>query len=99
MTQGLYGVVTFSANGIVHYVPNGKLPAGGDTFTYTVSDGHGGSYTASVTVRDFSETAATYNGLISPPVGVAEDNSQLGLIRVTVTSTWKFHRVADDWRI
>ncbi len=90
VTQGLYGAVTFSANGIIHYAPNAKLPAGGDTFTYTVSDGHGGSYTASVTVRDFSETAATYNGLISPSIGVAEDNSQLGLIRVTVTSTGSF---------
>ena len=44
--------------------PNGKLPAGGDTFTYTVSDGQGGTYTATVAVRDFSETAATFNGLI-----------------------------------
>ncbi len=67
VTQGQHGTVTFSSTGILRYVPNGKLLVGGDSFTYTVSDGNGGTYTATVMVRDFSEIAANYNGLVLPP--------------------------------
>ena len=55
-TTGTKGTVAWNANGSFTYNPNGKfesLAAGKnatDTFTYTVSDGKGGSDTARVTI-------------------------------------------------
>jgi hypothetical protein len=48
-TQGAHGAVTLNADGTITYTP---APAfhGTDQFTYTLSDGHGGTDTAMVTV-------------------------------------------------
>ena len=48
VTQGTNGTVTF-AGGTVTYTPNANF-SGPDTFTYTVSDGNGGTDTATVDV-------------------------------------------------
>ena len=48
VTQGVNGTVTF-AGGSVTYTPNGNFN-GSDSFTYTVSDGNGGTSTATVNV-------------------------------------------------
>jgi uncharacterized repeat protein (TIGR01451 family) len=55
-TSGTKGLVTHSGDGTFDYDPNGKfedLAAGeqaSDTFTYTLSDGQGGTDTAAVTI-------------------------------------------------
>ena len=48
VTQGTNGTVTF-AGGSVTYTPNGNF-TGSDSFTYTVSDGNGGTSAATVNV-------------------------------------------------
>ena len=49
VTQGTHGAVTIASPSTVGYAPGANFN-GNDTFTYTVSDGHGGSDTATVTV-------------------------------------------------
>lgn len=48
VTQGSHGTVAFTDTGIT-YTPDANY-TGTDAFTYTVSDGHGGTSTATVTV-------------------------------------------------
>jgi VCBS repeat-containing protein len=71
-TSGTVGLVNaWGTDGSFTYNPNGQfeyLQAGSsttDSFTYTVSDGYGGSDTATVTV--------TVNGVNDPPVAVNDD--------------------------
>ncbi len=54
-----HGSVTVGADGLVRYTPDPGF-TGTDTFSYTVSDGHGGTATAAVTVetRNAAPTAA-----------------------------------------
>ena len=52
---GLYGTLTISANGAYSYTPNAHITVAGgtqlnDVFTATVSDGHGGTTTETVTI-------------------------------------------------
>jgi len=49
-TQGARGVVSNNGNGTLRYVPNGDFSQGSDSFSYTVSDGHGGTASATVSV-------------------------------------------------
>src|SRR5206468_161354 len=49
VTQGAHGSVINNGNGTVKYSPNAGY-VGPDTFTYTISDGHGGTATGQVTV-------------------------------------------------
>ncbi|MDX1919723.1 MAG: cadherin-like domain-containing protein, partial [Candidatus Caenarcaniphilales bacterium] len=49
VTQGANGSVLINSDGTVTYTPNANF-YGSDTFTYTISDGHGGTSTASVNV-------------------------------------------------
>ncbi|MDY3559962.1 Ig-like domain-containing protein [Gemmata sp. JC673] len=48
VTQGAHGTVTFTSAGVT-YTPNTGF-FGSDTFTYTISDGHGSTDTAAVSV-------------------------------------------------
>ncbi len=82
VTNGQHGTVTINPNGTLRYTPAGKLPPGGDSFFYTVSDGAGGSYTILATVRDFAESAATYNGLAQAATGTLPGNERAGLLRL-----------------
>jgi hypothetical protein len=45
-----HGTVVLNADGSFSYTPGVGIEADTDSFTYTVSDGHGGSATASVTI-------------------------------------------------
>jgi VCBS repeat-containing protein len=45
-----YGTVTVNTDGTYTYVPNGPIPPGGDTFSFTIDDGQGGVTTGSMTV-------------------------------------------------
>ncbi len=65
-TQGAIGTVVCTAAGICAYTPNAD-ESGADSFTYTLSDGFGGSATASVTV--------TIDAVNDAPVGVRESYS------------------------
>ena len=49
VTQGTHGSVTINPDKIVTYTPAANFN-GSDSFTYTISDGHGGTATASVNV-------------------------------------------------
>jgi VCBS repeat-containing protein len=73
-TSATVGSVTaWNADGSFTYDPNGQfefLQAGGsatDSFTYTVSDGRGGTDTATVTI--------TINGVNDPPVAVNDSTT------------------------
>jgi VCBS repeat-containing protein len=61
-----HGTVTVNANGSYTYTPAANF-FGTDNFTYTVSDGRGGSDTATVTI--------TVNEINDPPVANADANS------------------------
>lgn len=49
-TQGAHGTVANNGNGTLSYTPAGGFTQGTDSFTYTISDGNGGTATASVSV-------------------------------------------------
>lgn len=49
VTQGANGSVVINANGTITYTPDAGF-TGNDSFSYTISDGNGGSSTAQVTV-------------------------------------------------
>ncbi len=72
VTQGASGAVSINANGTLMYTPSANFN-GADSFTYTVSDGNGGTDTAAVTV--------TISAVNDPPTAnadsaaVAEDGS------------------------
>ncbi|HBL28795.1 MAG TPA: hypothetical protein DD490_18325, partial [Acidobacteria bacterium] len=66
VTQGAQGAVTLNGDDTVTYVPNANF-SGSDAFTYTVSDGQGGSATAAVTV--------TVSGVNDPPVAAADSTT------------------------
>jgi VCBS repeat-containing protein len=75
-TSGTVGAVTaWDGDGSFTYDPNGQfeyLQAGGsttDSFTYTISDGNGGSDTATVTI--------TINGVNDVPTDISLDNSSV----------------------
>ncbi|HUW46385.1 MAG TPA: tandem-95 repeat protein [Dehalococcoidia bacterium] len=82
-TSGTIGAVTaWGADGSFAYDPNGQfeyLQAGGsttDSFTYTISDGNGGSDTATVTI--------TIGGANDPPVALADNATTLEDTPVTI---------------
>jgi VCBS repeat-containing protein len=95
-TSGTVGAVTWSANGSFTYDPNGQfeyLQAGNstsDSFTYTVSDGHGGTDTATVTViiNGVYETPIYFPPTYYPPVNyppVAIDDTAITTQNTSVT--------------
>ncbi len=60
-TNGAHGTVVVNPNGTVTYTPAANYN-GSDSFTYTISDGHGGGATGTVNV--------TINPVNDPPVAV-----------------------------
>lgn len=72
VTQAAHGVVSIGAGGIVVYTPAANFN-GTDSFTYTVTDGHGGASTAAVnvTVGAVNDAPVAPSGLLT----VAEDGS------------------------
>ncbi len=61
-TQAGNGVVTDKSNGILNYAPNAGF-GGRDQFTYVVSDGNGGTDTATVTI---DVVAVSFAGPVAP---------------------------------
>ena len=66
MTQGSHGAVVINGNGTLTYTPQANY-FGSDNFTYTISDGRGGTDTASVSV--------TITSVNDAPVAVDDDAS------------------------
>ena len=72
------GSVTIGANGVLTYTPNANF-AGADTITYSISDGAGGTATASV--------AVTVNAVDDPPVNTVPGSQTIAEDGVLVFST------------
>ena len=83
VTNGSHGVVAIGPRGLsLTYDPTGTT-TGIDVFTYTISDGHGGSDTASVQVNVSADTSAP---IVGTPV-VTYRRTLLGTARLTVSWT------------
>lgn len=67
ITQGTNGAVVNNSTNVTYTPNNGYV--GGDSFTYTIDDGQGGTSTATVTVNVF-EIGQSYNRVIDVPAGV-----------------------------
>jgi len=94
-TSGTVGTVTaWDADGSFTYDPDGQfeyLPTGGlttDSFTYTVSDGNGGTDTATVTI--------TINGVNDAPTGISLDNSSVAENQPSGTAVGDFSTTDPD---
>ena len=85
-TQPTAGTLTFDPNtNVFTYTPNSRLASANDSFTYTISNGHGGTATAVATIQrvfwtapaggDWSD-AANWNGGLLP---TAEDDVTINL--------------------
>ena len=74
VTQGANGTVSISPDGTVRYVPNADY-SGADSFTYTVTDGNGGTDTATVdvTVTPVNDAPVADDDVVSTDQGVAVD--------------------------
>jgi VCBS repeat-containing protein len=71
-----HGTVTISAAGVYIYTPASNY-VGGDSFTYTASDGHGGTATRTVSIDVTAVNDAPVIGVIVPPV--SQDGSHVSL--------------------
>ena len=59
-----------------------------DSFTYTVTDSHGTTAAANVSISaQLPAQAGTYNGLIQPAISAGRSNAQVGLAKVTINAT------------
>jgi len=65
-TQGQHGVVARGQNGTVIYQPASGF-VGTDSFNYTISDGHGGTATASVTVNVIAQANGNWSSRFFAP--------------------------------
>jgi hypothetical protein len=70
VTQGAHGSVTLNADGTITYTPNPGF-SGNDSFTYTVSDGHGGTANGTVNVTIKAQIAISPTSLPAGQVGVS----------------------------
>jgi hypothetical protein len=67
--RAAHGTAVVDADGRITYAPDDDFTGGKDTFTYTVSDGHGGTDTATVTVTvSAADNLATTGGNIASMV-------------------------------
>ena len=95
VTQGANGGVSINSNGTVKYTPNADFN-GADNFTYTISDGNGGTDTATVnvTVNPVNDAPVANNDSVSTSedtpvvIGVLandsdDDGDALSVISVT----------------
>ncbi|GAF86031.1 unnamed protein product, partial [marine sediment metagenome] len=94
-TSGTVGAVTtWDADGSFTYDPNGQfeyLQAGGsaaDSFTYTVSDGNGGTDNATVII--------TINGVNDVPTGISLNNSSVAENQPSGTAVGNFSTTDPD---
>ncbi len=84
VAQGMHGTVVIGPNGTLTYSPSANYH-GGDSFTYTVSDGRGGTGTAIVNM-----TIASVN---DPPVAIQDS------VAATVGTPVTIAVLANDWDV
>jgi serine/threonine protein phosphatase PrpC len=65
-----HGTTVLNADGTVTYTPNAGYSGATDNFTYTVSDGHGGTSTATVSVYLTNRAPVANNVTVTAHVGV-----------------------------
>src|SRR5207248_361057 len=86
-----HGTAADNGDGTVTYTPNAGTPAGTDGFSYAISDGHGGTSSATVTITSTNQPPVAVNdsaGAHAGPVTVnvlANDSDPDG-DALTVTS-------------
>lgn len=81
VTQGGSGSVTISGGQVI-YTPNAGF-SGNDSFTYTITDGNGGTSTATVNVTIYAATPVNNDPVaVDDAVGVAQDSS----VKINVVS-------------
>lgn len=68
----VHGTVTLNANGSFTYLPGIICDGASDSFTYTISDGHGGTASSTVTIAISANTGVTTSGGIMRVSGVAQ---------------------------
>jgi large repetitive protein len=101
ITQGAHGTVAIAGGGTaVTYAPAANF-SGTDEFTYTVSDGHGGTDTATVhvTVRQINTTDEDNDGVpdnvdqcLGTPPGIVVNATGCAISQVcSAAATWKNH--------
>jgi VCBS repeat-containing protein len=78
-TDAPHGTTSVNANGTVHYVPDANYN-GGDGFSYSISDGHGGtaSATVAVTVSAVNDNPVAVNDTASTSEDTPIDVNVLG---------------------
>lgn len=103
-TDGTHGSVAYQGGGIFTYTPDGYVDSGTDSFTYTVSDGAGGTVagTVGVTIAQGWSGALTHDETSN--VGTATDPSgNIYLVRSVVTDgkhdfrVSRFDPVTPEW--
>jgi VCBS repeat-containing protein len=84
VTQGTHGAVSYTSTGVT-YTPDGVY-TGTDSFTYTVSDGHGGTDTATVNVTVSNPPAGWFTGFVWDDANAngIQDHGEGGLSSVLV---------------
>jgi uncharacterized repeat protein (TIGR01451 family) len=94
-TDGTLGMVTaWNADGSFTYDPSGQFEylradnSATDSFTYTISDGNGGTDTGTVTI--------TINGVDDTPAGISLDNSSVAENRPAGTLVGSFSTADPD---
>jgi hypothetical protein len=99
VTQGANGAVSINPNKTVHYSPNLNFN-GGDSFTYTIDDGHGGQSTATVnltvnpvndaptfTINSLSQTVQYSDPITTVTVSVSDVDDATADLTLTVLSS------------
>ncbi len=87
VTQPANGIATLRSDGTILYSP-GKTFKGEDAFTYSVSDGQGGSGTATVTIiAPFLLAKGSFHGLIT---GSSTDSNENGFLQLTLLPSGQF---------
>ena len=81
LTQPTNGSVLLNADQQITYTPDSNF-SGGDSFTYTVADGKGGTDTATVTVSVFESGGGS--GVNNDPIAVADSATTNENVAVTI---------------
>ncbi len=88
VTQPDNGTVTINNDGSLTFTPAGNFH-GSSEFSYTLSDGQGGTITRTVTIANwFASSAGTYAGLSLAEEDLTNETS--GYLKVTVTKSGAF---------
>jgi len=71
VTQGQHGTVSVKPDSTITFTPDGSFPgSGGDLFSYTISDGFGGTSTATVTISALNTPPVASDDVVRIRAGV-----------------------------